>query len=534
MTAPRQSSRLLLPALSAVAMLGSAGLELAVPCLPSMRRAFHASIADVQLTVASYAASFSLGTLLGGFLADGLGARLVLLFGVGSFCVASVALISAEQLGHVIAVRAAQGGAIGMASVCTQVLAAASYVEPTAFARASGRLQVARQVSSTLSPAVGAYLEDFFGWRSTSIGMLAAGLAGLVLSLLAPLGSPGSADRADDRGCAQQETAEATAIAPPELLASLARRAFAGCAHARLLLASSRLTGLVGAEAASFSAQNLIFVTAPHFLRGTAAGLSTGEFALAYALIVFASVSASEAFHRLMRAGSSPVDNALRGAAAQLCGAAALLAASFAPADASPWLAIIAPAALLSAGRGLVAVHTATAVTNAAPGLTGAAVGLMFCMRNLTLSAVIALTGATYTHAPPDRVATAMSDAAGAVSRAERPPLWPLACIVAALELCSLAGLVRAAAGPPAATAAVGTADGDADDGLGEVDVLIGQAGCVLQRQAGHALAGSCKAGCCDPNYRDQKTVYTVISRRADDDSDSAESDDADRQIVVA
>lgn len=462
------STRLLLPALCAAAMLGSIGFDLTAPCLPSMRRAFRASMAEIQLTMASYAASFSLGTLAGGFLADGVGAGLVLLFGIGVFSAASMLLVGANQLFYVVAVRATQGGAIGMASVCTQVIAAACYPAPSAFARASGRLQVVRQVAAALAPAVGAYLEDMYGWRSTSVGMVLVGLLSLALCSCARLGT---SHRLSAAARPVEDASGAQRMKPDVADARSASHALrAACGHMSALLGSALYIGLVCAEAASFSAQNLIFVTAPHLLRGTATGLTTGEFGLAYALMVIASVTASEAFHWFVRVGSSPRAMGLRGAAAQLCGAAALGFAACFSAHASPWLAIIAPTGVICAGRGLVAVHTTTAVADAVPpGLKGTAIGLMFCARNLSLSAVIMLTGATYTKAPLDDTRAMTGSVGEASSVAEPLPMWPLALATAALEIGSMAGLALTVVYPAPAASAAGVED--AADGDGEARV---------------------------------------------------------------
>jgi EmrB/QacA subfamily drug resistance transporter len=89
--------------------------------LPSIQRDLHAGPAAVQLVVAGYALTFSVGMITGGRLGDLYGRRRMFMIGLALFIAASVACGLAPDATFLVISRAAQGGAGAM--MTPQVLA---------------------------------------------------------------------------------------------------------------------------------------------------------------------------------------------------------------------------------------------------------------------------------------------------------------------------------------------------------------------------------------------------------------------------
>src|ERR1700684_791505 len=77
--------------------------------LPALRNALHASIADVQWVVESYALMLAALLLVGGSLGDIFGRRKIYVLGVGVFAAASAACGMAQNVDMLIWARSIQG-----------------------------------------------------------------------------------------------------------------------------------------------------------------------------------------------------------------------------------------------------------------------------------------------------------------------------------------------------------------------------------------------------------------------------------------
>src|SRR5215510_6660657 len=83
--------------------------------LPTLRRGFNASLADVQWVISIYVLSLGITTPVSGFLADRFGIKRVYLFGLAMFVGGSVLCGISQSLGWLIVARAVQGFGGGIA-----------------------------------------------------------------------------------------------------------------------------------------------------------------------------------------------------------------------------------------------------------------------------------------------------------------------------------------------------------------------------------------------------------------------------------
>src|SRR4051812_4306846 len=109
----RPSFIALLVAVSAVSPLG---INMYLPSMPGMARAFSVDFTTIQMTLSLYLAAMALGQLVIGPLSDRFGRRPVLLIGLTAFVAGSLICFSAQNVGVLIFGRVVQamGGSAGI------------------------------------------------------------------------------------------------------------------------------------------------------------------------------------------------------------------------------------------------------------------------------------------------------------------------------------------------------------------------------------------------------------------------------------
>jgi DHA1 family bicyclomycin/chloramphenicol resistance-like MFS transporter len=175
----RRGSPLVLLAL--ITAIAPAALHMLVPALPMLARAFDAAPSAVQLVLTLFLAGIAAGQLIYGPVSDRFGRRPVLLAGLSLFLVGTVLCIFAWSLPVLIIGRtlSAVGGCAGM------VLGRAIVRDLYDHERSASALATIMMVMSlvpSLSPAIGAYLAQWVGWRADFVLLGAVGATVLVLT----------------------------------------------------------------------------------------------------------------------------------------------------------------------------------------------------------------------------------------------------------------------------------------------------------------------------------------------------------------
>src|SRR3954469_21727115 len=109
----RPSFIVLLVAVSAVSPLG---INMYLPSMPGMARAFSVDFTTIQMTLSLYLAAMALGQLIIGPLSDRFGRRPVLLIGLTAFVAGSLICFLAQNVSFLIFGRVVQamGGSAGI------------------------------------------------------------------------------------------------------------------------------------------------------------------------------------------------------------------------------------------------------------------------------------------------------------------------------------------------------------------------------------------------------------------------------------
>ncbi|NKZ05144.1 MFS transporter [Actinomadura latina] len=171
---------LVLAAVAVVQFMVSLDLSVVNVGLPQIGAGLGFSAVGVAWVIHAYALTFGGLLLLGGKAADRYGRKRVLLLGLGLFGLASLAGGFAQEPGHLVAARAAQG--VGAAALAPAALALLTEAFPTGRARvrAFGIWSATNAAGGALGVLIGGLLTEYASWRwvmFVNVPMAAAALA---------------------------------------------------------------------------------------------------------------------------------------------------------------------------------------------------------------------------------------------------------------------------------------------------------------------------------------------------------------------
>ena len=151
--------------LGGLSAFGPLSIDMYLPAFPAMAEDLGVSSEQIQLSLSVYFIGLASGQLVYGPLDDRFGRRKPLLFGIGLFCVASLACALAPTLEWLLAARFAQalGGCAGM--VVNRAVVR-DLCEPIDAAKAFSQLMLIMGVAPILAPLAGTALLGLAGWAS--------------------------------------------------------------------------------------------------------------------------------------------------------------------------------------------------------------------------------------------------------------------------------------------------------------------------------------------------------------------------------
>lgn len=149
--------------------------DLYLPALPQMQRALGVSPSAAQLTLSVLVLAFGVGQLVWGPVADRIGRRPVLRWGLSLFVLASGLTCIASSLSLMVAARAAQGACLAAAVVCGRAMIRDLYA-PVDGARMMTWGMAGLGLIALAGPIIGGVTATHLGWRSTlaTVGIFGA------------------------------------------------------------------------------------------------------------------------------------------------------------------------------------------------------------------------------------------------------------------------------------------------------------------------------------------------------------------------
>ena len=356
---PTRGEILLLGSLTA---FGAVTIDLYLPTLPSIARAFAVSPATVQLTFSFFFVGMALGQLVYGPASDRFGRRPAVLFGCGVYVAASLACAFAPSIEWLIAGRFAQ--ALGC---CAGMVVARAVVRDRYDHRDSARifslLVLVLAVAPLVAPTVGGWLAMVFSWRAVFVALAAIGVA---------IGASVWFRLEESRSSATEAKARGESVIG----------AYAGLLRSRRLLGYTLVSAFNGATLFSYIA------TAPDLVIDIW-GFSQHQFGLIFAIIAVGVIGSSQVNRRLL----------LRHAPDRILGIACIFAVAFGAMllattllGGSKWLVMAGLFAVLTS-NGFIAANALAGALNVDPLRAGTTSGL-FGAANFALGAAASATAA--------------------------------------------------------------------------------------------------------------------------------------------
>ncbi len=170
--------------LGAIIALAPLSIDLYLPALPTIQAALGATEAQAQLTLSAYFLGLALGQLIYGPVADRIGRRKPLFFGLLLYAGSALGCALATDIDSLIALRCLQalGGCSGMVIVRAVVR---DLYTPQDMARVLSLLLLVMGVAPILAPVVGSWIFVALGWHA--VFMVLVGYALVCLAATARL-----------------------------------------------------------------------------------------------------------------------------------------------------------------------------------------------------------------------------------------------------------------------------------------------------------------------------------------------------------
>lgn len=162
-----------------VTVLGPLAMQMFLPALPAIQKAFATDAGTAQLTLTLAMVSIGVATLVFGPVSDRFGRKPVLLAGIVFYIAGSIFVALAETIPLLIAGRIVQAGGASAGIVLARAMARDVYGFAQSI-RVVSYLTMAMVVAPTLSPAIGGVVADSFGWRAIFWIMSVVGVIALI------------------------------------------------------------------------------------------------------------------------------------------------------------------------------------------------------------------------------------------------------------------------------------------------------------------------------------------------------------------
>jgi MFS transporter, DHA1 family, multidrug resistance protein len=162
--------------LGALTALTPMAVDMYLPSLPTLQRAFAAAAASVQFTLAAFFVGLALGQLLYGPLADRFGRKPPPYFGLGLFALASAGCALAPRIETLVALRFVQAAG-GCAALVVPRAVVRDLFDAQTSARVFSLLMLVMGVAPILAPLAGGYVLAVGGWRAIFWVLAASSLA---------------------------------------------------------------------------------------------------------------------------------------------------------------------------------------------------------------------------------------------------------------------------------------------------------------------------------------------------------------------
>ncbi|MBV1868730.1 MAG: multidrug effflux MFS transporter [Marinosulfonomonas sp.] len=159
--------------------MSSMAMNMFLPSLPSISNYFNTEYRVMQLALTLYLGTSGLLQIIIGPMSDRFGRRNVLIGGFVIFCLASLGCVFAQSAEVFLAFRVLQAS-IAVAMVLSRAIVRDMVPQDQA-ASMLGYITMFIAISPMVSPAIGGFIDEAFGWRAIFWFLFVAGLFAIVL-----------------------------------------------------------------------------------------------------------------------------------------------------------------------------------------------------------------------------------------------------------------------------------------------------------------------------------------------------------------
>ncbi|MCC6562420.1 MAG: multidrug effflux MFS transporter [Xanthomonadales bacterium] len=166
--------RAIVPLLAALAMFGPFTIDSFFPAFAEVATSLHANPWQMQQTISAYLLGYALMSFLHGPLSDAHGRRVVILYGVSSYILASIVCTIAPNIETLLLARFWQGCSTGAGMIVGRAIIRDRFHGGEA-QRVMSWVAMLFGIAPALAPIVGAIIHGFASWRAIFAFMVVYG-----------------------------------------------------------------------------------------------------------------------------------------------------------------------------------------------------------------------------------------------------------------------------------------------------------------------------------------------------------------------
>ncbi len=166
--------------LGLLSMLMPLAIDMYLPSMPVIAKEFGVPAGSVQMTLSAYTLGFAVGQLFYGPMADSLGRKPVIFWGVLVFALAAAACAMAQSIEQLVHMRFLHGLSAAAASVVINALMRDMFTKDE-FSRMMSFVVLVMTVAPLLAPMLGGLLMVVFSWHAIFWAMAIAALIAATL-----------------------------------------------------------------------------------------------------------------------------------------------------------------------------------------------------------------------------------------------------------------------------------------------------------------------------------------------------------------
>src|SRR5690606_3823909 len=168
--------------LTVLSVIGFLAIDMYLPALDKMRIDLDTSRSNISATLSLFLAGFAVAQLMWGPISDKIGKPKTVLIGLSIFTVASLCIYFTESVYILLILRLIQAIGVCAAAVSWQALVIERYPKKQTN-KIFASIMPLVGLSPALAPLIGAFLLNYFGWRSIFIALAAIAILLILYTL---------------------------------------------------------------------------------------------------------------------------------------------------------------------------------------------------------------------------------------------------------------------------------------------------------------------------------------------------------------